>query len=406
MRVLAQAKSPEITRVTLGVSGGSAIFTDKFEKDPPAIIIEFLSRNVMTTLESVVSVELGMVREIMSTYYPVRLGRRALKRITLRLREPARYTLTQRGERLLIDIETPRSLASGETVPAGGMTILGIESQGAIIQRLNVMDAALQEAAQAYAPESRNPNPVVITRPAPVPLPGAERRHNSTPVSPSGAGGWWYGLLLGAGMTAVGIGGWRIRRRTALPEPNLPMVATGTPLAARGAPVLEQLVLRAMQQRHYEILDSKLIPGLPRLWIVKKGSQRQGVVCLSNGTLFECGVIKQVAEAIHGEGLAGGTVVAMGAFSFPAKLIAKERQIRLIAREELLTLIDSELRGAEPLQRAMAPVQELTQARNDLARACAKIKALEEERLSDKAMNAGDQEMVEQFAEEQQDSAS
>ncbi|MBI3319265.1 MAG: hypothetical protein HYZ89_01585 [Candidatus Omnitrophica bacterium] len=59
-----------ITRVAIAISGGPVAYTDQSSQDPPAIVIEFRSRNVIAALEPAVVVNSGIIKEIQSDYYP------------------------------------------------------------------------------------------------------------------------------------------------------------------------------------------------------------------------------------------------------------------------------------------------------------------------------------------------
>src|SRR3989338_3547441 len=98
-QVFAAEGSRDITRVAIAISGGPVAYTDQSRQNPPAIVIEFQSRNVRAKLEPAVVVNSGIVKDIQSDYYAP--GRRALKSLTLALVQPASYTISQQANRIV-----------------------------------------------------------------------------------------------------------------------------------------------------------------------------------------------------------------------------------------------------------------------------------------------------------------
>lgn len=371
-QALAAEDSKDITRVAIAVSGGPVAYSDQFRQDPPAIVIEFHSRNVIAGLEPVVAVQSGIVSDIRSDYYPGLFGRRALKSLTLGLVEPASYTITQQAGQIVIDIDTPQSLWPGRMSVGTGMTVLGLEANATILERLKVMGDALQQAVPQKIEVIAKPQPAAVTKPVEIPKPVFQPEPKGEPVSKGGRGGFWPGVLLGIAGTLIAVIG-RGRRRKAVVSPRGP--AEVVPMA-QGASVYEQLILKAVQRQGQKLISSKAIEGLGAIWIVEKEGARHGVLCLIDGEFFERKVLEQFLDALKQETLPSGTVMALGAFTAPAQAFAKEGGIALVAREEVLRMINAELKGPVLEPEAAAGLARLE---GELAQAQERIKHLEQE---------------------------
>ena len=369
-QALAAEDSKDITRVAIAVSGGSVAYTDQFRQDPPAIVIEFRSRNVRAQFEPLVAVNSGIIKEIQSEYYPQ--GRRALKSLTLTLVQPAAYSIAQQANQILIDIETPPSLLPGRMAIGGGLTILGIEAKETLIQRLKVMEGALRQAGPQTTPVASKPKPVVVTKPVEIPQPIVQPEPIQMPVSKGGRGGFWPGVLLGIAGTLIAVIGRGRRRKAVVSSRGSAEVVPIT----QGAAVYEQLILKAVQRQGQKLIGSKAIEGLGTVWIVEKEGSRQGLLCLINGEFFERKVLEQFLEALKQETLPSGTVMALGAFTAPAQAFAKECGIALVAREEVLKMINAELKGPVLEPEAAAGLARLE---GELAQAQERIRHVEQE---------------------------
>lgn len=371
VRAHAAEESKDLTRVAIAISGGPVAYTDQLRENPPAIVIEFRSRNVRAQLEPLVAVNSGLIKEIQSDYYPP--GRRALKSLTLTLIQPAAYTIAQQANQIVVDIETPASVLPGRMAVGRGVTVLGIEAKETLIQRLKVMEGALRQAGPTTSPVASMPKPVVVTKPVEIPQPIVQPTPAPTPVSRKGRGGFWYGLLVGIAGSLIGLAGWRRWRRKAVVSPRGP--AEVVPMA-QSASVYEQLILKAAQRQGQKLISSKAIEGLGAIWIVEKDGARHGVLCLTNGEFFERKVLEQFLDALKQETLPSGTVMALGAFTAPAQAFAKECGIALVAREEVLRMINAELKGPVLEPEAAAGLARLE---GELAQARERIGHLEQE---------------------------
>ena len=375
VRAYAAEESKDITRVAIAISGGPVAYTDQFRDNPPAIVIEFRSRNVKAQLEPLVAVNSGLIKEIQSDYYPP--GRRALKSLTLTLAQPAAYSIAQQANQIVVNIETPPGLLPGR-MAIGGLTILGMEARETLISRLKAMGDALQQAAPPVTAKSAQPKPVVITKPVQIPQPVIQPEPQA-PVSRKAHGGFWYGLLFGIGGTAIAVTGWRRRRKPVLIRESSQAGAAGVSGMLQAASVLEHLVLKAIQRQGHTVVGSKAIADLGTLWVVQKDDQRQGLVCLGDGGFLERKVLEPLCEALQQESLRSGTVYALGAFTAPAQAFAKEKEINLIPREEVLKMINVELQGPVVEPEAAALLQKRAELEGELVQVQGRIKALEQE---------------------------
>ena len=373
VRMTGGAQAAGITRVAIAVSGGPVAYTDQSRQDPPAIVIEFRSRNVIAALESSMVINAGIIKEIQSDYYPK--DRRALKSLTLTLVQPAAYTIAQQTNQIVVDIDTPASVLPGRMAVGQGVTVLGIEAKETLIQRLKVMEGALQRAGPQATQVVSTPKPVVVTTPVEIPKPVFQPEPKGEPVSKGGRGGFGPGLLLGIGGTLIAVVGWRRRRKAAVaPGESAELVSI-----AQGTSVYEQLILKAMQRQGHTVVGSKAIADLGTLWIVQKDDQRQGLVCLGDGGFLERKVLEPFCKALQQESLRSGTVYALGAFTAPAQAFAKENQIHLISREEVLKLMEVELKGPVLTPDVEQLSQQLVKSQSELDQTHAKIQALEQE---------------------------
>lgn len=377
VRAYAAEESKDITRVAIAISGGPVAYTDQLRENPPAIVIEFRSRNVKAQLEPRVAVNSGLIKEIRSDYYPP--GRRTLKSLTLTLAQPAAYSIAQQANQIIINIETPPGLLPGR-MAIGGLTILGMEAQETLISRLKAMGDALQQAAPPVTAESVKPKPIVVTTPVQVPQPIVQPASAPTPLSKKGFGGFWPGMLLGIGGTVIAMAGWRRRRKPV----TVPAGPAELPSTAQAGSAFEQLVLKALQRQDQKVVGSKTIAGFGTLWIVQKDEQRQGVVCLADGGFFERKILELFCEGLKLEGLQSGTVYALGAFTAPAQTFAKEREVVLMAREEVLKMIGAELQRPLVEPELAALLQKRTELEGELAQVQERIRHLEQELAAQK----------------------
>ena len=375
------AAQADITRVAIAVSGGSVAYTDQFRQDPPAIVIEFRSRNVIAALGSSVVINAGIIKEIQSEYYPK--DRRALKSLTLTLIQPAAYAIAQQANQIVVDIETPAGVLPGRMAVGKGVTVLGIEAKETLIQRLKVMEGALQQVAPPLAPVSAKPKPVVVTKLVEIPQPIPEPKPVPMPGPKKGFRGFWLGFLLGIGGSVIAVAGWRRRRKAVVAPGELAEFAS----IAQSASVYEQLILKAVQRQGQKLIGSKAIAGLGTLWVIQKGEQRQGLVCLGDGGFLERKVLEQFYEALQQEALRSGSVVALGAFTAPAQSFAKEKEISLISREEVFKLMEVELKSAALVLDEETLNQQLAKPQGELVQAQERIKALEQELSASSGLN-------------------
>ena len=363
------ARQAGITRVAIAISGGPVAYTDQFRENPPAIVIEFRSRNVKAQLEPLVAVNAGLIKAIQSDYYPP--GRRVLKSLTLTLAQPAAYAIAQRASQIVIDIETPSGLLPGR-MAIGGLTILGMEARETLISRLKAMGDALQQAAPPLAPVSATLKPVVVTKPVEIPQSLPEPKPVPMPGPTKGVRDFWLGLLLGIGGSLIAVAG-RRRRRKAVVVPGAP--AEVAPMAW-GASVYEGLILKAVQRQGQKLISSKAIEGLGTVWIIEKEGSRRGLICLIDGEFFDRKVLEQFLEALKQETLPSGTAMALGAFTAPAQAFAKECGIALVAREEALRMISVELKTPALEPEAAA---HLARVEGELVQAQERIRHVEQE---------------------------
>lgn len=373
--VVAGEERSAVTRIVLAVSDGPVAYTDRAQMDPPAIFIEFQSRNVRCELEPVMPVAFGIIKEIRSDFHRGSTPQRSLKTIALRLTQPASYVINQGSRQILIDIETPASLMSGKTEVGRGMTILGLEGRHATLQRLEAMSAALEQAVPNIGPVVQERAPVVVTKPLEITRPGAPPQ--AAPNSRNGGRGVWLGFLLGAsGVGAIGTF-WRKRRRGVPGETRLRTFDATVPSVTCRGNVFEQLALKAFQRQGQTVVRSRVIEGVGTLWVVQKDGERQGLLCLIDGPFFERKVLEQFYTTLQQETLPSGTVMALGTFTAPAQAFAEEHQMHLVVRDEAFQFLETALKDPVLEFTEETLTQPPDQPSPDLAQA--RIKMLEQE---------------------------
>ena len=133
-------------RIIISTSG-PAKFTSFWLDDPPSLVVEFQSRNILSKIDDEVIVDQGVIKRITSSYF----GRgkdRSLKSLTFELTQKAPYEIWQDENAILLDIETGSVGVSMFTIGDEEITIEDTAKE-AIIERLDAMDIALMQVAES-----------------------------------------------------------------------------------------------------------------------------------------------------------------------------------------------------------------------------------------------------------------
>lgn len=298
----------------------------RFQADPPAVVLEFPSGQVSTTLPERSAIRSGAVLGFVAHSADDGNGARSLRAIDVLLRGDYPHRVSSDGGRIIVDIQHPQALAGAsiEVSLRGGSVIRTLGSTR-VTQRFQAMQEALTQA-----------QPPAFTAPALSAAPAAAKllrpaRVTTRPALPA-AGSWALALLaaaLGAGAAMAWPRG-RASRRSA-PEPErLPS----------GIALIDQLVLRAFERQGFRLmslLEPDALPGTVRL-VAKDGAQA-ALGCVGNSAFFEKQTVERFVRVMRAAGVSQGYLAATGAFTVPAQRLAKERGVTLLGREHVVELL-------------------------------------------------------------------
>ena len=145
---IAVQKTADTTRIVISTSG-PAEFSSHWLDEPPRLIIEFHSRNIISQMDDEITVNQGVIKRIGSGYFG-RGRKRSLKLLIFELTQKVPCKAWQENNTILLDIKAPLE------TPAFHMSSKEIftesEANDVIIERLEAMDAALMQLAERRAP--------------------------------------------------------------------------------------------------------------------------------------------------------------------------------------------------------------------------------------------------------------
>lgn len=132
-------ESKDSTRIIVTTSG-SAKFSSHWLDNPPRLVVEFQTKNVVSKIGGELLVNEGVIKKITSEYYS---GiQKTLKSLTFELLEKAPYKIWQEENTILLDIQTPQEIP---LLPGEREVFEKGESRKATVKRLAAMDAALKQ---------------------------------------------------------------------------------------------------------------------------------------------------------------------------------------------------------------------------------------------------------------------
>ena len=137
----------------------------------------------------------------------------------------------------------------------------------------------------------------------------------------------------------LGLGGliWRWRRRR-----RLSRAAAGEPLVPVPASIriIDQLVWRVFERRGYQLIQMvELGEPLGLMRLMSREGRKAALLCMGNGAFFEKTAVEQFIQASRRAQAEHGFLVTPGSFTIPAQRVAKEHEILLIGREQLIELL-------------------------------------------------------------------
>lgn len=130
------------TKIIISTSG-PAKFSSFWLDNPPRLVIEFQTRNIISKIDNELEVNQGVIKRITSTYFGE--GEiKTLKALTFELTQKVPYQLWQEENSILLDIQIPPEIPllsnNEKEVFTNG------ESKEAIHKRLKAMDTALKQS--------------------------------------------------------------------------------------------------------------------------------------------------------------------------------------------------------------------------------------------------------------------
>ncbi|MBN1794476.1 MAG: PilZ domain-containing protein [Candidatus Omnitrophica bacterium] len=146
---------PKSTKILITTSGaGATDLKHRQVSNPPRLIVDFFSKNVVTNIPVRSIVNRGVIKEIRAEYYAdgkdtevLNTGGRALKSLIFDLVELTPYQVITEGNAVLIIIENP-TVAAGMGLPIGAMEIAPPEPDQQFVA-LTQKDKALLETLEA-----------------------------------------------------------------------------------------------------------------------------------------------------------------------------------------------------------------------------------------------------------------
>ena len=136
----------DATRILISTSG-PAEFESRWLNDPYRVEIVFKSRNVLASMDKEVLVNEGAIKRITSTYMEGQ--KKYLKTITFELSQKVPYRVWQENDSIIADIQSSPAAAGSPVIEK---EIFATEAQGALVERIEAMDAAITQVKIAQIP--------------------------------------------------------------------------------------------------------------------------------------------------------------------------------------------------------------------------------------------------------------
>ena len=136
-------------RIIISTSG-PAKFTSFWLDEPPRLVVEFQSRNILSKIDDEVIVDQGVIKRITSSYF----GRgkdKLLKSLAFEFTQKVPYEIWQGEDAILLDIETASVGTSMFTV-GDKEIVMEDTAKDAIIERLDAMDIAFAQIRETQIP--------------------------------------------------------------------------------------------------------------------------------------------------------------------------------------------------------------------------------------------------------------
>ena len=362
------------TLVVLKADSEEAISIDAHAQErPPLIVITFPPHRVTGMLAERSTLTQGVIRTITTRYEstsgtsspPVRF----IRSMEIGLSAPYAFLVRSEPGQVVVEIRHPISIAqSAVEVSLRGGTVIGTLTQGRVSERFLAMQQALAQATPTpwtlQVSQSVDDPWWMGPTPAPhalKPFSGAGRlssaapqrslsgqamisaspRNSKTriPTRPASTTNWLASLILF--VAASGISYWwlsrsqifrdRFRRAAGVTDGRIPA----------GIALMDHLVWRALERQGYQlVLETELTrPPFGTLRVITRDGVKAGLLFAGQGPFFEKQTVEAFIQALREVDVEQGFLVAAGSFTIPAQRVAKEHQIALIGREQLVELL-------------------------------------------------------------------
>lgn len=161
MTPVVQVESKGSTRIIITTSG-PAQFTSYWLDNPPSLVVEFQTKNVVSNIGSELMVNEGAIKRITSEYD--REGQnKTLKSLTFELLEKVPYKIWQEENNIILAIQSSL-LEEGPLLNTEGKEVfLKDESREEIRKRLEAMGAALKQVGGGVSIEAPHETPKLTT---------------------------------------------------------------------------------------------------------------------------------------------------------------------------------------------------------------------------------------------------
>ena len=343
------------TRIAIALGAPEAIpVRASFEPSPPTIEIRFPRQRVTASLPEHVAMAGGAVQALDASYDPAgRDDQRFIRALRFVLAGPFTYRVQSEPGRVIIEIDHPDTVR-GATVDIGmgsGRVVRNTPA-GIVSERFRAMQEALSRARPATvsmywagastAPLATGPDAGALPpAPAGAALAGREPRAGSQPASGGSPTQRFpaLGLTLLIALAAAGAAGswWIIERQAAAAR-----ASSGRNVRLpSGVLLIDQLVWKAFERQGYQLTrETELTqPALGTLRILAKDGAASALLFVGSGRFFEKQTVERFAQEMREAKVTQGFLAASGSFTVPAQRLAKEHQISLIGRDQLVELL-------------------------------------------------------------------
>jgi len=183
-------ESKDSTRIIVTTSG-PAKFSSHWLNNPPRLVVEFQTKNIISKIGSELVVNEGVIKRITSEYYGS--IQKNLKSLTFELSEKVPYKIWQEDNNIILDIHASLTAPIGSE---GKEVFVKDESKEQISRRLETMEARLK---QVPVVQLQNEPPKLIAKTS------VPQRKTTAPIA-----FWFIGLTL---ISSVGLLVWLFWRR-------------------------------------------------------------------------------------------------------------------------------------------------------------------------------------------------